>query len=377
MEALNFSWAFLRNSKKLARLQHRRARISDERVVAFFASEALFQVGLALNKSLRLDPNEHSKPVTAAMKLYGRSAAKVLAQQDQACLYHYRAGFGLSSVPVARSQGMFTLCDHSIAHPSSMRELVAGGGKMPSGSGEASDPFWRLVLHDIEQADAVVVNSDFVRETFAAQGFDPSLIHVVHWGVDEEFIPYLTPRRSDTEGPLRLLFAGTFEPRKGALVLLEALDIIKDLPWQLQLAGQCFLPLRRRLKDNPKVSFLGNITRPQLAKRMAEAEVFVFPSLAEGSARVVFEALASGCYVVTTPNSGSIVRDGVHGALIAPGQTDALVGAIRWAIKNRSALARIGDHNAKVVQTRFRQTHYGEALVSLYARLLDGSREEL
>ena len=47
---------------------------------------------------------------------------------------------------------------------------------------------------------------------------------------------------------------------------------------------------------------------------MSRAEVFVFPSLAEGSARVVAMAMAAGCYVITTPNSGSVVRDGAMGA---------------------------------------------------------------
>ena len=48
------------------------------------------------------------------------------------------------------------------------------------------------------------------------------------------------------------------------------------------------------------------------------------PASVEGSARVVFEALAAGCYVITTPNAGSIVKDEVHGALVEPGSADGL-----------------------------------------------------
>ena len=111
---------------------------------------------------------------------------------------------------------------------------------------------------------------------------------------------------------------------------------------------------------------------------MLEIPVFVFPSYAEGSARAVFEALACGCYVITTPNSGSIVEDGVHGALVPP-DPEAIAAAIENADVDRERLARIGNSNAVVVAERYRQADYGEGLERLYRRLSgaqEGSRVE-
>jgi glycosyltransferase involved in cell wall biosynthesis len=124
-------------------------------------------------------------------------------------------------------------------------------------------------------------------------------------------------------------------------------------------------------KDS-RVKCFGILPRSELAKRMASAEVFVFPSLAEGSARVVFEALSSGCYVITTPNSGSIVEDGVYGALVPPNDADALANAIRQAIRQRAKLPEIGLKSADLVRSNYQQVHYGEALIRLYERLLEG-----
>jgi glycosyltransferase involved in cell wall biosynthesis len=104
----------------------------------------------------------------------------------------------------------------------------------------------------------------------------------------------------------------------------------------------------------------------EVALRMLEADVFVFPSLAEGSARVVFEALACGCYVITTPNAGSIVQDGVHGALVPAGDADALAAAIRAAASRRQTIRDVGQYNAELVRSEYRQRRYGEALDQLY-----------
>ncbi|GAC1465250.1 MAG: hypothetical protein NVSMB9_04670 [Isosphaeraceae bacterium] len=57
---------------------------------------------------------------------------------------------------------------------------------------------------------------------------------------------------------------------------------------------------------------------------MAAADVFVFPSLFEGSAVVTYEALACGLPTIVTPNAGSIVRDGIEGFLIPPGNVEIL-----------------------------------------------------
>jgi glycosyltransferase involved in cell wall biosynthesis len=103
---------------------------------------------------------------------------------------------------------------------------------------------------------------------------------------------------------------------------------------------------------------------------MQSSHVFVFPSLSEGSARVVFEALACGCYVITTPNSGSIVEDRVHGAVIPPNDPHALIQAIQWAQKNLSKVLKIGDNNAKLINRNYSQRHYGQNLQKLYAELL-------
>ena len=174
-----------------------------------------------------------------------------------------------------------------------------------------------------------------------------------------------------------MLFAGSLQPRKGADALLTALTTLDDFDWRMEIAGPIDLGIARRYQAilaDSRITLLGILPRTELAKRMAGAEVFVFPSLVEGSARVVFEALAAGCYVITTRNSGSIVRDGVHGSLVPPDDAAALAKAIRHALRIRSALAGIGKRNAQLISSSYRQCHYGDALEKLYLELANAFR---
>ena len=169
----------------------------------------------------------------------------------------------------------------------------------------------------------MLVNSEFAKATYVAMGWPADRVHVVYLGVDNNFLGAVGDvRREPASGRLRMLFAGRFERRKGVDVLVEALAELDSVDWELLIAGPMTADVEAEHSDflaDPRVVELGTLSRPELARRMLEVPVFVFPSYAEGSARAVYEALACGCYVIATPNSGSIVEDGIHGALVRPG----------------------------------------------------------
>ena len=360
------SLPYLRSNAKANRLVARGDQITDGLVHALFSSEVLHVAGL-LSHSESID--------VASMEFYGRLAVRHVKQAAAkgARIYHYRAGFGGESVAVARKCGMFTLCDHSIAHPSAVDALARNMGRMPSQEEMVQlSPFWSHILRDIEQADAVLVNSQFVKDTFEHAGRNHIPVHVIYLGVDDSFLTHL-PERGSASEEFRLLFAGTFEKRKGAEVLMDAMGRLDNLPWQLEVAGQVSPALVTRSRSffsDPRVNYLGYMSLRDLASAMTKADVFVFPSLAEGSARVVFYALACGCYVITTPNSGSIVEQGTHGAVVPPGDSSALADAIEYAQKNRDEVSRIGKNNAQLIRTSYMQSSYGDKLCSLYKKVL-------
>ena len=124
------------------------------------------------------------------------------------------------------------------------------------------------------------------------------------------------------------LFAGGISQRKGIKYLLEAWRRIRRPGWRLQLLGPLprdLGPLRPYLDE---VEPLGRVAHSEMPARMAAADVFVFPSLFEGSAVVTYEALACGLPSVVSPEAGSVVRDGVEGFVVTPRDVETLAARL-------------------------------------------------
>ncbi|MCY3793720.1 MAG: glycosyltransferase family 4 protein [Gammaproteobacteria bacterium] len=365
----------LSRAPAVARLRERAADLSPELVHPLWTGEALYQIANRLRAIRALPLAAADSLHLAARRLYAAAAARIvdrLAGAGSLGIYHYRAGFGGRSAANARRRGWACLCDHSIAHPAVLQHLVTHCGQLPpAGQSGSMNANWRAILADIAQADAVVVNSEFVRETFLHQGWDGRAVHVVPWGINDEFLSLIPPRTAP-EDRLRLLFAGSFGARKGAFALADALARLHGIDWHLDLCGPVDAAASatlRRLCASGRAVHHGVLGRRELAQRMASADVLVLPSLAEGSARVVDEALAAGCYIITTANAGSVVADGRHGRLVQPGHAPELAAAIREAALDRPRIARIGAHNAALVRERYSQARYGERLLDLYQHL--------
>ena len=93
------------------------------------------------------------------------------------------------------------------------------------------------MLRDCADADLLLVNSDFVKKTFVAEGYPADKVRVAYLGVREEFFDLKRDYRID--GPVRILFTGNFDIRKGVRMLLEAIRCCRrsGLDLRLELMG--------------------------------------------------------------------------------------------------------------------------------------------
>jgi glycosyltransferase involved in cell wall biosynthesis len=179
-------------------------------------------------------------------------------------------------------------------------------------------------LRDLELADRILVPSEHIARTLVGHGTERSKITVIPYAADTRRFHPLAGKRHETT--CTFLFAGGITQRKGIKYLLEAWRRIRRPGWRLQLLGPLpgrIGPLAAYLDE---VEPLGRVSHSEVPARMAEADVFVFPSLFEGSAVVTYEALACGLPSVVTPNAGSVVRDDVEGFVVPPSDIEALAG---------------------------------------------------
>ncbi|MBM4147417.1 MAG: glycosyltransferase, partial [Lentisphaerae bacterium] len=92
------------------------------------------------------------------------------------------------------------------------------------------------------------------------------------------------------------------------------------------------------------------------------ADIFLLPSVCEGSATVVYEALGAGLPVVCTPNTGSVVRDGVEGHVVPVSDAEAVSAAVERLVWDSELRTRMGQAAARRA-SEFSVQEYGKRLL--------------
>jgi starch synthase len=296
--------------------------------------------------------------------IFDRSVARVLERERPAGVICFDT-CAVETFRAAHRLGIRTILDQSIAPLSFARDLFSREAErwpefadsLPSVE-SLSDERLRMAAEEIRLADAVLAPSRYVRDAQLASGAAPERILDVPFGVDlDRFAP--GPRAAD--GVFRVLFVGKLSQRKGIAQLLEAFRRLRLPHAQLEFVGDIvgaggWLP---RYRD--AFVWRRQVSHTILAEIYRRADVFAFPSLHEGSALVSYEALASGLPVIATPNTGSVVRDGVEGFLVPAGEIEPLAERLLELYRNserRTEMARAARRRAE----EFSWTAYGERL---------------
>ena len=130
-----------------------------------------------------------------------------------------------------------------------------------------------------------------------------------------------------TKEHVNLLFVGGLEKRKGIDILLNSINLIRDVTINLDIVGDgkdrlVYETLAKTLNENININFHGFIKNgPELYTFYKKADVFILPSFSEGLPRVLYEAMSHGCPVITTPVNSVpyLFTDNIDCLFIEPG----------------------------------------------------------
>jgi glycosyltransferase involved in cell wall biosynthesis len=184
-----------------------------------------------------------------------------------------------------------------------------------------------------------------------------------------------------------VLFVGRLVERKGIANLLRAASGAR-IPYRIVLVGfgPEEAPLRALASElglGGRVEIAGRVSEAELARRYAEADVFVLPATldargdTEGLGVVLLEALSHGVPVVATRRGGipDIVKDGETGLLVEDGDLAALGGAIETLLSDRDLARRLASAGAEHVRHEFSVKSVAGRLARIYrAAIGDPSR---
>jgi alpha-maltose-1-phosphate synthase len=281
-------------------------------------------------------------------------------------LYAYEDG-ALASFRAARQVGVKTIYELPIGYWKYYQELTKEEARLQPEFAAAlhgmadSEEKLRRKDEEIALASEIVVPSEFVRETLRKAGPLKARVTVLPYGAPSCHPPGRAQKTTGNE-KLKVLFVGGLSQRKGVSYLFQAVA---------RLGSQVELTLiGRRVADCPAIdaalrrySWIPSLSHAAVLREMSRHDVMVFPSLFEGCALVVMEAMSQGVPVITTPNSGALhsIRDGINGFIVPIRDADAIVERLEMLILDRkrliamsqAAMATADQHSWEQYRHRF------------------------
>jgi glycosyltransferase involved in cell wall biosynthesis len=280
----------------------------------------------------------------------GRRAGRRAARRRAALLsYSYYGYHAFSAAPVNTPKILFQLHPH----PLSVRAILSRELAVNPECSASVLQEWELALperdfnnlmEETRMAQHWIVASSFSRNTLVEHEVPPEGIHVVPYGIDLTRFVAPCQRRADSSRPLKLLFVGTINQRKGIGYLLDAMDLLEPGSVELVVCGRVVDDLTIFRRHRAKVQIKSSVSEAELSQAYRNADLFVLPSLAEGFGHVLLEAMASGLPVISTTRTAAhdLIEPGVEGYVIEPGKADVLSQCIRWCVEHRGQLVEMG-----------------------------------
>lgn len=266
------------------------------------------------------------------------AAARLLGEAE---IFNGWATISLASMREAQRRGMRTVLQTGSTHIGSQTDTLREEFARWSPDAPLTHPeLVKRSLREYELADFVLVPSLFARRTFIERGHEPERVVCVPWAV---FPVVGVPRERLVRARPRILHVGNTSVRKGIPYLLEAFRGLEHRA-ELRLVGPPNPRLLKRLGGlPPNTKVLGRRRGQGLAEEYQDADIFVLASVEEGSALVVWEAMAAGLPIVTTDRAGADqIIDGENGFVVPAGDTGALLNRLEQLINDPELRARLG-----------------------------------
>jgi len=295
----------------------------------------------------------------------------VASRLPQCDIFHVWNGHGLQSLQKAKRQGAVTIVERASSHINTYEEILQREYQRWGVAAPVVLPQVKeRLLAEYELADYITTPSEFAHRSMVENGVPAKKLKLIPFGTDlERFKPAFSKKKKDT---FNVLFVGQVGFRKGILYLLQAwreLSVLDPKGLVLYILGGVepgAENIIKDYKDDRSVHFVGYADPLPYYQK---ADVFVFPSIEEGSALVTYEAMACGLPVITTFESGSLVKDGKEGFIVPAADADAIATRLQEIYSKPKLREKMSENALKKVKD-YSWENYGERLVQFYEEIV-------
>jgi glycosyltransferase involved in cell wall biosynthesis len=337
-------------------------RAFDQRLRSLTIQHPLRELARMLTGGLKWSPLSRHETgmfcIDAIYQAQDQAVARRLRMRPETFggVYAYEDG-AFESFKAAEDVNVRRVYDLPIAYWTTVRQLLAEeASRLPAwektlGGGVTDSPAkLERKSRELELAEIIVCPSQFVARSLPEATKTKKKVIISPFGSP--------PAPDSAEGPapgtngkLRVLFAGSMSQRKGLGDLFAAMRLLNGSDVELVVLGAPQAPLEFYRQEFS--GFLHEPNRPheEVLRLMRSCHVFCLPSIAEGRALVMQEAMSQGLPLIITPNTGGedLIEEGVTGFLVPIRSPEKIAEKITWFADHRPGLgemSRAARHKA-------------------------------
>ncbi len=204
----------------------------------------------------------------------------------------------------------------------------------------APSEYWDTWKTECDLADRIIVNSNWSQNALISEGVSAEKINVLPLAYQRQETSFQRhyPSTFTSARPLRVLFLGQVNLRKGVGQLFEAIQLLTGEKIEFWFVGPVQVSIPSWLKDHSPVKWFGAAPRAKVATYYKQADVFILPTLSDGFGLTQLEAQAWKLPVVASRFCGEVVRDGVNGVILEEVSGHAIADVLRGFLRSPDTL---------------------------------------
>src|SRR5437016_8754789 len=284
----------------------------------------------------------------------------------------------------AKQRGWKTALGQIDPGPVEEKIVADEAARVPELAGDwrpAPPEYWDNWQEECSLADHIIVNSKWSRTCLLKAGVSGEKVSVIPLAfqgiedrgqISEVRGKRQYPDRFDEQRPLRVLFLGQINLRKGVARLFDAIRQLKNEPIEFEFVGRVQVAVPADLKNNARVRWIGAVPRGKTSDFYRTADVLIFPTLSDGFGLTQLEAQAWSLPIIASRFCGEVVRDGQNGLLLENLTGETIREVLRQCIANPEVLAQLAAGSGN-----FEVHSLDEVSERLFELLADGRQEAI
>jgi glycosyltransferase involved in cell wall biosynthesis len=213
----------------------------------------------------------------------------------------------------------------------------------------APPKYWEHWQQECILADKILVNSDWSSQALQQVGINSTKIKIASLAYNPPKIANsytrTYPENFSEKRPLKVLFLGQIILRKGIAKIFEAIELLKDEPIEFWFVGSINITIPQVIQNNPKIKWLGSVSRYTTTSYYQQADIFLFPTLSDGFGLTQLEAQAWQLPIIASKRCGAVVKDQINGLILPDITTQAIADALIYCQQNPHQLQKFAQQS--------------------------------